>query len=206
MSKTTPLIKDLDSIAAYIKGNPIRTPERMPAKLEWNPIDDEWKKSLEERNPFWLKSFKGDLITKVPASKDELYVSQLKHILVLRDKLLSLGGDEACMPALEEDIEKILSRGQLWYGDRLLFMEGQRSHCHSNSAYLWDANRKNTCIATGYALTNDGMWRQHSWLIHIRPRKNEVVETTVRRIAYFGFVMTIDECEELLENNTAQQN
>jgi hypothetical protein len=201
MTKTKPLLTEIDSIAAYVKGNPIRTPVEMPLELGWNLIDDEWRKNLEERNPFWLTTFRGNLEDQLPYPHRNSGTAHLERILFLRDKLLSFGGEESCMPPIEEDIEKILSRGQLWYGDRILLMKGRRSHCHSNSALLWNENKENTHIATGYALTKDGMWRQHTWLIHIRPRKNQVVETTVRRIAYFGFVMTDDECKELLDNS-----
>ena len=55
--------------------------------------------------------------------------------------------------------------------------------------------------ATGYALSADGMWRQHSWLIHRKPRSNRVVETTEPRILYFGFAMTLEHCEKFVSYN-----
>jgi hypothetical protein len=54
-------------------------------------------------------------------------------------------------------------------------------------------------ICTGYALTRDGMWRQHSW---VYTRSGTVVETTVKRVQYFGFIMNETECEIFLEDNT----
>lgn len=105
------------------------------------------------------------------------------------------------MPATEQDLDKIITRGQLWYGDRVDMMKGERGQCHRNTCYLWDANKERVLIATGYALSEDGMWRQHSWGIHVRPRVNRIVETTVKRIAYFGFVMNLEEPIEFVYHN-----
>lgn len=58
-----------------------------------------------------------------------------------------------------------------------------------------------TRICTGYALSEDGMWRQHSWIIWHKARSNQIIETTVPRILYFGFVMTTEMCEEFADNN-----
>lgn len=35
----------------------------------------------------------------------------------------------------------------------------------------------------------ESMWRQHSWLIHRKPRSNKIVETTRPRVLYYGFAM-----------------
>lgn len=62
---------------------------------------------------------------------------------------------------------------------------GDPSDCHRNAVGLW---RTGECdaIGTGYALSTDGLWRQHSWGV----REGEPVETTVRRLKYFGIVMS----------------
>lgn len=96
---------------------------------------------------------------------------------------------------------KALSRGQFFYGSSYM-RKGQPSQCHANSAYLWDANRGHCSIATGYALSEDGLWRCHSWVVQPRSRTMRVWETTVKRVAYFGFVMNDTECQEFLDNNT----
>jgi hypothetical protein len=41
----------------------------------------------------------------------------------------------------------------------------------------------------------------YSWVIHIRPRKNQVIETTVGRVAYFGFAMTPEEANQFYFDN-----
>jgi hypothetical protein len=40
-------------------------------------------------------------------------------------------------------------------------------------------------VATGYALSDDGLWRQHSWGM----RRDAIIETTEARVLYFGFLM-----------------
>lgn len=197
------VIERLNKETAYIKNKPIYTSDKMPTKIVTDKIDEEWMGNLKEANPFWLREFNGDLSKQtsgLPSEKKERF-KHLKEILILRDRLLTFGGEQACMPAYEEDLKKIMERGQLWYGDRLKMMKGAPSQCHWNSCQLWDANKEKTKIATGYALTKDGLWRQHSWVIWIKPRKNIVVETTEKRVAYFGYVMTNEECEEFWENN-----
>ena len=57
------------------------------------------------------------------------------------------------------------------------------SDCHGNAATLFRAGKG--MIATGYALDEDGLWRQHSWVVD---SKRRVIETTVRRKAYYGIV------------------
>ena len=58
-------------------------------------------------------------------------------------------------------------------------------------------------MMTGYALSADGIWRQHSWLVAF---DNEdypyIVETTEERISYYGFAMTYEECEIFLYWNS----
>src|SRR5258708_7764341 len=45
-------------------------------------------------------------------------------------------------------------------------------------------------VVNGYALSKDGLWRQHSWLV---TPEGGLVETTVRRAAYFGAVLAPEE-------------
>ena len=111
----------------------------------------------------------------------------------LEKRLLDAGGKKVCRPRNEdEDIGKILERGKLWKNRRLL-MRGKPSECHSNTAELWSLNRGRAWIVTGYALSRDGIWRQHSWLWD--EISDRIVETTVIRLKYYGFPLTDDEAE-----------
>lgn len=115
----------------------------------------------------------------------------------LKSILLDIGGWAACVPRIEPDIENIMSRGRRFPG-KSISMKGEPSRCHSNSAFCWDENRGECRICTGYALTRDGMWRQHSWC---RTNSGIIVETTVKRVQYFGYIMTEHECERFLLEN-----
>ena len=65
------------------------------------------------------------------------------------------------------------------------------SDCHANAARLWRASEIES-IGTGYALSDDGLWREHSW----GWRQGDVlVETTERRRAYFGVKLDGDGAE-----------
>jgi len=172
-------------------GHPIFCPEQMlPDKtLICKPLDKEWQESIN-RNCWWATGYTGT----EKGRNDEL---------ALIKKLLGFGGYEACLAYVEEDAGKLLYRGQLWYGDKVLLIKGEPVHCHGNTCDLWEQNRKGheVAIATGYGLSRDGLWRQHSWLMQRTTRGVKVVETTVKRIAYFGFVMTEDEAFGFCENN-----
>ena len=116
----------------------------------------------------------------------------------LKDKLLNFAGIRVLIPQVEEDLDKLMSRGQFWLGEKALLQLGEPSQCHANSSYLWNANRDKLRICTGYALSRDGIWRQHSWCIWAKSGINKIVETTEKRLLYYGFVMTPEECEEFL--------
>ncbi len=184
---------EIDSRAAYNKGKPIRVANELGEKFITTPLSEERKNGL--KNTHWYHE-------NDATSEYLLHDAKNGHrLLELRNLLLSFGGEEVCLPVYEPDLVAILDRGQLWKGDRITMMRGRPSQCHRNSAYCWDANKDKAVLCTGYALSEDGLWRQHSWCIHVKPRKNRVVETTLERIAYFGFVMTEKEATEFYFDN-----
>lgn len=116
----------------------------------------------------------------------------------LRERLLTMGGCDI-VPRSEADLEKILARAVLMNGE-VWVESGMPIECHSNSAYLWDRDRKNLSIITGWALSgdDDGLWRQHTWLIK---KDGNIIETTIPRAKYYGFVLTTREALKFLEEN-----
>ncbi len=61
-----------------------------------------------------------------------------------------------------------------------------RNGCHQNVASLWKSPKRGIIgVATGYALSEDGLWRQHSWGL----LRDGVLETTERRDKYFGILL-----------------
>ena len=73
--------------------------------------------------------------------------------------LFENGGDTVCFPGIDEDEEKIIKRGLLFHTDGILMNEGAQSQCHRNSALCWEAKKDLCDICTGYALSDDGIWR-----------------------------------------------
>lgn len=126
----------------------------------------------------------------------------------LEKLLLSFDGQIVNLPDIEEDIDNILKFGQLWNGwSNTIFMKGSPSQCHRNATDLYYANYDNPdikalTIATGYAMSNDGIWRQHSWLLRKNPRSISIIETTEKQLLYFGFAMSDDILEDFLYYNS----
>ena len=173
--------------------HPITKPSQLHRPLVWQPIDKEWAKHLE--GVWWSTNS-----TCTPANKKE--AAEMNKMFALRDKLLAFGGHNVCMPLIEEDYYKIMSRGQFFYGDHARMKKGEPSQCHRNSALLWNANRGKCQICTGYALSDDGLWRQHSWVVQPLSLSWRVWETTEKRVAYFGVVFNDEECERFFALNS----
>jgi hypothetical protein len=110
----------------------------------------------------------------------------------LRTKLLNIGGEEIVCPLdcdeLDKDLDNILDRCKVWKGWRARIRKGMQSQCHYNSILLWSINPDAMRITTGFALSPDGLWRQHSWCVSQDERR--VYETTERRDIYYGYVLT----------------
>jgi len=141
----------------------------MKTRFKLNPMDSEWLARCKSNG--WTRD-------SIHSQYDDL-----------KNRLLDVAGQAVCLHK-EPDILDIMRRGKFFRGYNATMMKGAPCKCHSNSAALWNQNRNVTHIATGYALTRDGMWRQHSWCMY----GAGVVETTVKRLLYYGFVMTYDEC------------
>lgn len=151
--------------------------------------DANWETDITKR--WWSKDYQGDVVADNPRAA---------VVLPLRDKLLAMGGCEVVLPIVEEDLDNIMKYGQLWDDITRKSMKGRPCKCHSNSAELWWNNREKkdfaVILCTGYALSKDGLWRQHSWLVQAKARANVIIETTTPRVAYFGFGMTYEQAEK----------
>ncbi|GAG76359.1 unnamed protein product [marine sediment metagenome] len=121
------------------------------------------------------------------------YLQAYPEYTKLEQRLLSMGG-EMVVPRHEPDQDKMLSRGKLWVKDsiKIVTIRGTHGNCHGNVAEIWRHNPERYHIATGWALSEDGLWRQHSWIIDGRT----VIETTTYREKYFGFVLTPLEAQQ----------
>lgn len=118
----------------------------------------------------------------------------------LKSHLLDIGGWCVCLPDIEEDFLKLITRGRRFAG-KSHSSKGLLNECHYNSACLWDENKDNLWIATGYALNRDGIWRQHSWCVFPTKRSWRVVETTNKNVQYFGYILHYREAENFCYEN-----
>ena len=95
-------------------------------------------------------------------------------------------GRSSCRSAViwllrEDHVGVLVNTGRAFIGPAKQ-AKGEGHECHKNAAWLFLQGKADA--VTGYALSDDGKWRQHSWgwdgeYVH---------ETTTARIAYYGFV------------------
>ncbi len=82
------------------------------------------------------------------------------------------------------DLDKIIKKGKLIKGYTLIH-EMELGRCHDNCEILL-AKKEITNIYSGYALSDDGLWRFHSWGINL---DGDIVETTTPRLLYYGVTL-----------------
>ena len=142
-------IKILNGEYAYKKNQPIYCKDDMLSEkiITTIPMDEEWKRNCQ--NSWWFHKYE--------ELKGEYKTSETKNMFNLKEKLLSFAGESTCLPWRDSDIDDILCRGQLWYGDKLSLKMGEPRRCHSNSALIWYNNKDKYRIVTGYALTEDSI-------------------------------------------------
>ena len=124
--------------------------QKIKDSIRWSSMDTDRKADRKESST--LEDMK------------KMHPSMDNHLFDLRQKLLTFAGETVCFPPCEEDLDNILNYGQFWVGSNAKLMRGEPSRCHANSANLWEQNKEATRICTGYALSEDGIWRQHSWM------------------------------------------
>jgi hypothetical protein len=108
----------------------------------------------------------------------------------LRRRLLELGGEGVYFFPVEPDLDALLERGRHFPTTRLRMKFIEDHHCHENVSMLWYRTRGRVGIATGYALSDDGFWHQHSW----GHEGEALIETTsVRRDVYFGVELNFED-------------
>ena len=117
----------------------------------------------------------------------------------LSQLLLTLGG-EAIAAVYEEDILVLLEDGKEWPTQMMALHSGKTSACHENAAALYEQNPKNR-VVTGWALSMDGIWRQHSWCVTALEEYDVIVETTIPRVSYYGAELDGNWLDEFLANN-----
>ena len=148
-------------------------------KIKTLPPDRKWRKLLNQRG-FTRK-----------------YRFENADLEPLKQMLLGIGGWAVCLPFKEPDLHHLLQRGRRFPG-RSISVTGRPSDCHSNSAALWEMSKEGDTfegvqICTGYALSKDGVWRPHSWCVYEHDGSLKLIETTVKRVQYFGYILDDEE-------------
>jgi hypothetical protein len=121
------------------------------------------------------------------------------ELKALRRLLLSIDGTELVAPSCPDaDLLLLLERGFVMAGGvRLKNMIA--SECHRNVAKLWAKKKKDVVgLGTGYGMTDDGLWRQHSWLV----LRQGILETTKERTHYFGILLQGQAAADFVINNS----
>ncbi|GIE85794.1 hypothetical protein [Actinoplanes regularis] len=116
--------------------------------------------------------------------------------------LLSFGGSLVVPPGgPETDLEALLNAGSPVAG-RARRMAGEPGECHRNVAVLWIDGAVES-IGTGYALSDDDLWRQHSWGL---TANGDVVETTDDRRIYVGITLPARAASMQFAGSNAQEH
>jgi len=128
-------------------------------------------------------------------SRNAEHLAECPELKQLQDKLMSVGGDIVCLQK-EPDLEMLLARGIVTEGKTVL-KKMTPCHCHANVATLWSRFEPKVKIVTGWGLSEDGIWRQHTWAL----RGTTILETTEARTKYFGVILTPEEANKFWEDN-----
>lgn len=186
-------------------GTPLRTPEDIKnAKIKipaTKLMSEEWKASQKDLNLWWAD----------PSCYNK---NEYKKHNKLRERLIAIGGENAAvcetnfitdfLPNKEySDTDIVLNYGQLLYAGYNVVVNPftEYSSCFLSSQYFYLANKKCTRLCYGYALSDDGLWREHCWVILLG--KNNIIECTpVRRLVYYGTVLPSTIFPDNLVNTT----
>ena len=117
-------------------------------------------------------------------NKEKQNLLLMPELKPLQDRLLSLGGDWVALEP-EFDLESLLEKGRLFKG-KIILKRMSPLNCHRNCCELWEKNPRTSKIASGWALSIDGIWRQHTWLL----KDKAIIETTEARTMYYGVVLS----------------
>jgi hypothetical protein len=136
----------------------------------------------------WPARHDPDASLRMREERRQFLLVERPKLSILWDILLQAGGAEVVgQMETPEELDRLIGRGFFQDGAGAKLRLGLPTKCHANAAYAWAREKKKYAIVTGYALSDDGLWRQHSWL---RDQKGRIIETTDPRLLYYGYEMT----------------
>ncbi len=102
----------------------------------------------------------------------------------LEAKLLSIAGTRV-VSHIDPYSQLVLMFGSLSPAYKVVLNKLEANSCHWNCLKL-KAQHPDWIHYYGYGLSKDGLWRSHSWLVDKANRR--IIETTEKRVKYFGIV------------------
>jgi len=144
------------------------------------PLDLKWAKTQGA----WMAARSGDPIRGVTTPNHGV-PEELRR---LAEAVLRIGGSMVCIP-FGEDLQfcnLITEFGKEIVFGKVILKKEDISDCHRNSFRLWKKSPEKLKVVMGFGLTDsDQIWRIHTWLLD---NKSNLIETTIIRAKYFGFV------------------
>jgi len=132
----------------------------------------------------WIAS-----ISKFDDNRGGKVIKRVKpEVRKLCSYLLGIGGEKVAV-LINEDLgfyKALVDIGKIIPFKRLRIQGGEERECHSNSASLWLRNQKKYKLVTGFGMSDDNIWRCHSWII---TTDGNLIETTIAREIYFGIIL-----------------
>jgi len=160
----------------------VRLPKRRPRRSRATQPLAPPGTTVEAGDPDRLTGIAQTYVERVAATEIE-HPGWLAAWSALREAVLRHGGHDVVPPDRPDPlIDMITEQGVPVTAEEVVQRAGERSECHANVVRLWRQGEA-TAIGTGYALSDDGLWREHSWAWDADGR---LLETSVSRVRYFG--------------------
>ncbi len=152
-------------------------------KLRWRQTQFTWI-AIDPKSD----DFRGSEIEK-PVNQ---FVKKLcSHLIQIDGKVVVVEFHES-----PDFCKALVKFGEITPNDNLEIFNGEDRECHTNSAVLWSQNRENYSLVTGFALSDDSVWRRHSW---VKTKDGKLIETTIKREKYFGLTLKKELAESFLQ-------
>lgn len=136
-------------------------------------------------------------VSRVEFLKERLSedISEIPRFSELNEALNRFESNTIVLPMFnsKEEIDNILDKGILYDNNEIIVIKMQRSKCHDNVEDFCDnienfgmSLNDSFKIINGFGLSNDGLWRFHSWIL----KNGEIIiETTEPRLLYYGCII-----------------
>jgi hypothetical protein len=134
---------------------------------------------LEAERAEWLRARSAEVLAAEPRAAE------------VERRLLDHGGHTVLLWSSMIGLDGFLAEGRYYPTSRIRSWKGEPSNCHGNAGLLYVLTQGLVRVMTGFALSADGLWRGHSW--GVDQEDGWVVETTERRVRYYGYPVTDDD-------------